>query len=93
MTSIVELHKHLMQILEKQQMSKPWDKLRAPSKNPIRPGQWMTEGNTPVVLRDDVSPTNIGVTVGSARISGLLPESARQLGEFLIAMADQAEGK
>lgn len=74
-------------------MSKPWDALRTPVCNPIGPGEWITCGGTRVrvtELRDTGLSIRFNDDFGLRKISA---KSAREIGEFLIEVANQIEGK
>jgi len=74
-------------------MSKPWDKLREPVKTPMQPGEWLTNGGTRIRLYRALNVGTVCVGVGSVGLPEMSPKSIREVGEFLIELADQAEGK
>lgn len=74
-------------------MSKPWDTLRTPVPSPIGLGTWVTYGGTYVQL---VEFNGNGLTIrinGGSSLTKISSKSAREIGEFLIELADQIEGK
>ena len=72
--------------------NKPWDGLRKPVLAPIGVGTWGTCGGS-VVSLSKLTNTLIGFSVNSGNTIELSWQSARELGEFLIELSHQIEGK
>lgn len=73
--------------------SKPWDTLREQPNPlpPIRPGEWKTSRGATVTLHARYE-NGASISLSGARANFSI-ESWREIGEFLIELADQIEGK
>lgn len=99
--SLFQLHQNLNNLLEKVRMFQPWDHLRAPSRSPITTrgkvfADWKTTTHFAVQVRiSGLTGGNFGFAVRREgeelpeRDVTLSPKDARQIGEFLIELAEQ----
>ncbi len=72
---------------------KPWDVLRKQTKPPMLPGKWETSTQCPMEL-SNINGEVVGLKLGYMKDAvSFRATTLREMGEWMLELADQLEGK